>query len=102
MAKSFPWPSSSSGLPVAESGSYSPVFTAEVADILLGLPQSRQRRVVRLARQLAANPSLRSDYAIADESGQMQEHLLIEDFVFTYWLDHAVRELRITDIEDAS
>lgn len=87
---------------MAESGSYSPVFTAEVADILLSLPKSRQRRVVRLARQLAASPFVRSDYAIPDESGQVQEHLLIDDFVFTYWLDHAVRELRITDIEDAS
>lgn len=87
---------------MAESGSYTPVFTAEVADTLLSLPKSRQRRAVRLARQLAASPFVRSDYAIPDEAGQRQEHLLIEDFVFTYWLDHAVREVRITDIEDAS
>ncbi len=87
---------------MAEPGSYSPVFTAEVADILLGLPKSRQRRAVRLAHQLAANPFVRSDYAIPDSDGHMQEHLLIEDFVFTYWIDHAVREVRITDIEDAS
>ena len=89
-------------MPAAESGSYAAVFTAEVADILHGLPKSRQRRAVRLARQLAANPFVRSDYAIPDESGQLLEHLLIEDFVFTYWLDHAVHEVRITDIEDAS
>jgi hypothetical protein len=87
---------------VAETGIYLPVFTAEVAEILLGLSKSRQRRVIRLARQLAANPFVRSDYAIPDTAGQMQEHLLIEDFVFTYWIDHAMREVRITDIEDAS
>ena len=57
---------------------------------------------LRLAQTLAANPFVRSDYAVPDESGREQEHLLIEDFVFTYWLDHAGRELRVTDIEDAS
>lgn len=31
----------------------------------------------------------------------MIEHLLIEEFVFAYWVDHAVREVRIVDIEDA-
>lgn len=87
---------------MAESGSYTPVFTVEVAEFILGLPKSRQRRAVRLARQLAANPFIRSDYSIPDDDGHTQEHLLIEDFVFTYWLDHAVREVRITDIEDAS
>ena len=87
---------------MAESGSYAAIFAAEVADILLGLPKSRLRRVVRLTRQLAASPFFRSDYAIPDDSGQLQVHLLIEDFVFTYWLDHAVREVRNSDIEDAS
>ena len=57
---------------------------------------------MRLARQLAEHPFIRSDYALADESGRMIEHLLLEDFVFSYWIDHAVRELRIVEIEDAS
>ncbi len=37
-----------------------------------------------------------------DADGRALEHLLIEDFVFTYWIDHAAREVRIIDIEDAS
>jgi len=27
---------------------------------------------------------------------------LIEDYIFAYWLDHGEREIRITDIDDAS
>lgn len=77
-------------------------FAAEAAEFLAQLPKSRQRRALRLAQTLAANPFVRSDYAVADDSGREQEHLLVEDFVFTYWLDHAGRELRVTDIEDAS
>lgn len=87
---------------MASRSPYSPCFAAEAAEFLAQLPKPRQRRALRLAQTLAANPFVRSDYAIADESGREQQHLLIEDFVFTYWLDHAARELRITDIEDAS
>jgi hypothetical protein len=81
---------------------YHPCFAVEAAEFLAQLPKSRQRRALRLAQTLAASPFVRSDYAVADESGREQEHLLIEDFVYTCWLDHAARELGITDIEDAS
>lgn len=81
---------------------YEPVFADGAAEFLLQLPRRRQRRVVALARQLAAHPHIRSDYALPDESGRAIEHLLIEDYVFAYWVDDAVREIRITDIDDAS
>jgi len=87
---------------MASRASYVLYFAVEAAEFLAQLSKSRQRRALRLAQTLAANPFVRSDYAVVDESGREQEHLLIEGFVYTYWLDHAVRELRITDIEDAS
>jgi hypothetical protein len=83
-------------------GGYEPVFAEGAADFLLGLPKRRQRRVVALVRQLAAHPHVRSDYALPDDSGRVIDHLMIEDYVFAYWLDHAEREVRITDIDDAS
>ncbi|MFI5357061.1 MAG: hypothetical protein ACHQ4G_06985 [Opitutales bacterium] len=55
-----------------------------------------------MARQLADRPFGRSDYRLPDDEGREIEHLLIEDCVFAYWLDHAVPEIRIIDIEDAS
>ncbi len=55
-----------------------------------------------MARQLAAHPLVRSDYRLLDETGREIEHLLIEDYVFAYWLDHGEREVRLTDIEDAT
>jgi hypothetical protein len=87
---------------VTETSAYTPVFSAEVAEFLLGLPRKRQRRAIRLVRRLASHPFGRSDYVLPDASGRLQEHLLLEDFVFVYWLDHVTRELRITDLEDAS
>ncbi|EIP96914.1 hypothetical protein OpiT1DRAFT_01341 [Opitutaceae bacterium TAV1] len=71
-------------------------------DFLLLEPKRRQRVILKLIRQLASQPFVRSDYVLPDDSGRPIEHLLIEDFVFSYWLDHGARELRIVDIEDAS
>ncbi len=81
---------------------YRPVFAEGAADFLVQIPKRRRQRVLALARQLATHPHIRSDYALPDESGRQIEHLMIEDYVFAYWLDHAVREVRITDIDDAS
>ena len=87
---------------MSDSFSYQPVFSEDAADFILGLPKRRQRKVALLARQLAENPHLRSDYFIEDELGRHIEHLLVQDYVFAYWLDDLVREVRITSIEDAS
>ncbi len=81
---------------------FQPVFSQEAAEFLLQLSVRRQRQVVALARQLAAHPYVRSDYFLPDELGRKIEHLMIEAYVFAYWLDELAREVRITDIDDAS
>ncbi len=81
---------------------YRPVFSEDAAQFLVGLPRRRQQRLVDLAVKLANNPFLRSDYSVTDESGRDIDHLLVDDFVFAYWVDHASKEVRILDIEDAS
>ncbi len=81
---------------------YSAVFAEGAAEFIFQLPKRRQKQVAALARQLAALPHLRSDYFLPDDSGRKVEHLMIEDYVFAYWIDHAVREVRIVDIDDAS
>jgi hypothetical protein len=81
---------------------YRPVFSEAVLQWAFQLPKRRQRQVAQLARRLADIPFVRSDYSSPDESGRVIEHLLIGDFVFSYWVDHAVLEVRFVDIEDAS
>lgn len=68
---------------------YRPVFAADAAEFLLQLPKRRQRQVVSLVRQLSEHPHVRSDYSLPDESGREIDHLMIDDYVFAYWLDHA-------------
>ena len=87
---------------MARRNAYRLVFAEGIAEFLVQQPKRRQRQIIEIARKLAEHPLVRSDYRMADESGREIEHLLIEGYVFAYWLDHAVRELRITDIEDAN
>lgn len=81
---------------------YTAVLAEKTAEFLLQLSKRRQRHVLGHIRQLATQPFVRSDYSLEDEAGRPIEHLMVEDFVFSYWVDHAEREIRIVDIEDAS
>ena len=87
---------------MARSGAYRLVFSEGAAEFLVGQSKRRQREILELTQKLAEHPFVRSDYNIPDDTGREIDHLIIEDYVFAYWLDHAVREIRIADIEDAT
>ena len=87
---------------MAKSQSYRAVFSEAAAELVVQLPKRRQREVLAISRKLAEHPFVRSDYRLSDEAGREIDHLLVDDYVFAFWLDHASREVRITDIEDAT
>lgn len=82
--------------------SFSLVYAEASADFLLTVRKDRLRSLLYDLRKLAENPSIRSDYVVKDSQGREIEHLLVGDFVLSYWLDHAVSEIRIVDIADTS
>jgi hypothetical protein len=86
---------------VAEIARYRPSFSDLAAEFILTLPKRRQRRVMDRTYELARDPFLESDYRIADTTGRMLDHLLIDGVVFSYWVDHPARLVMITEIEDA-
>jgi len=82
--------------------SYSLVYSEAAADFLLAVRKARLASLLYDLRRLAENPSVRSDYVVQDEQGREIEHLLVGEFVISYWLDHAVSEIRIVDVIDVS
>lgn len=86
---------------MAESRRYRPVFSDLAAGFIVSLTRRKQRRVLDSAYQLTADPSLRSDYTVADADGRLVEHLLVNGFVFAYWVDHAECLVMIAEIDDA-
>ena len=53
----------------------------------------------RLSR-IAGNPSQIGDYSEPDATGREVQFILVRDLLIAFWADHAVRELRIVDIEE--
>ncbi|HEY1110494.1 MAG TPA: hypothetical protein VGE76_17725 [Opitutaceae bacterium] len=53
------------------------------------------------AYELARYPFLESDYQIVETTGRTIDHILVDGFVFSYWVDHATKLVMITEIEDA-
>ena len=53
------------------------------------------------AYELARYPFLESDYRLVDQEGRTIEHLLVDGVVFSYWVDHALKLVMISEIEDA-
>lgn len=79
---------------------YEPVLSSKASSMLVGLSKPKQKQVLRLLFQLAEHPSQLGDYATREDSGREIQHLMIGDWHCSFWTDHAVRELRITEIDE--
>lgn len=82
------------------SGAYEPVLSGKASSFLFGLTKAKQKKVIPLLFQISDHPSQLGDYATRDEDGREIQHLLIGDWHFSFWPDHAVRELRFTEIAE--
>ncbi len=71
---------------------------AEAVAFVLALPKQKQLKVIDLAERIAGSPELISDYQTTDAKGRPIENLLLEEFLYTFWIDHASREVQIVDI----
>jgi hypothetical protein len=79
---------------------YEPVLSSKASSSLVGLSRSKQNQVLRLLFQLAEHPGQLGDYATREDDGREVQHLMVGDWHFSFWADHAVRELRITEIDE--
>ncbi len=84
-----------------DRSSYEPVLSSRAAAYLVALSKSRQKRLINLLATLAENPNQVGDYSLPDNTGRDIQFILIRDQLIAFWPDHAVKELRILDIEEA-
>lgn len=73
-------------------------LSAESVSFVAGLPKQKQRKIIDLVELITASPERISDYQTTDAIGRPIENLLLEEFLFTYWIDHAAKEVQITEI----
>ena len=81
-----------------ERSLYTSHLSTTAAAFVVSLPKRKQLAVLDLADQLARYPFRVGDYRMDDASGRTTENLLIDGFLFTYWVDHAAREVRMVEI----
>ena len=54
--------------------------------------------VLDLADQIARQPFQIGDYQMIDATGRTVENLLLDGYLFSFWVDHASREVRISEV----
>lgn len=59
----------------------------------------RERRLLRLAiEEIAGNPMHKPDFSERDQSGRELFTRFFGPYAVTYWIDHAVAEVRIAGV----
>jgi hypothetical protein len=80
------------------SSSYSYVLSEAASEYAFRLPSAEQMRLARILRSLANTPNRPGDYLTTGDDGRIMQNLLVEDWVVTFWADHAVKELRVAEV----
>jgi hypothetical protein len=81
---------------------YRPIFSDSAVEFLATLPRRRQRRLLDRAQELASDPFLVPDIKLMDDEGREISHVLVDDFLFSFWPDHAMKVVMIVGFEDSS
>lgn len=79
---------------------YRPVFSDSAVLFFTSLPRRRQVKLLDRVRELAADPFLKPDFNQHDEDGREISHVLVDGFLFSYWVDHATNVVMITEVDD--
>ena len=80
------------------SSGYTSHFSADAVAAVLALPKRKQTKVMDIVETIAEHPFRIGDYPSTDADGHELQNLLVDEFHFTYWVDHAVKEVRITEL----
>lgn len=78
---------------------YEFVLTGSCARVLLAQSPATRRRTLELLAKLENNPFCEPDFRESGPSGRSYSVVVDRDIIVTYWLDDAVKEVRIVQIE---
>jgi hypothetical protein len=78
---------------------YALVLNETAAMTFATATRAEQRQLAVILDQLKRAPFRAGDYRQKDETGRMNEVVLLEDWLVTFWSDHAVQEIRVANLE---
>lgn len=80
---------------------YALVLHEEAARRLATASRSEQRQLGAVLDELKVSPFRKGDLQEQDAHARTNEILVVGDWLVTFWVDHAVREIRIVRLESA-
>jgi hypothetical protein len=84
---------------VANRSGYGLVFASIAVEFFAGQTKRRQRKILDRAHELAADPFLVPDIRSTDSTSREISQFMSDEFIFDYWVDHAVKQVIVTDID---
>jgi hypothetical protein len=79
---------------------YRPIFSDSAVSFFVSLSRRKQWKLLDRAQELASDPFLIPDFRAADDEGREISHVLVDGFLFTYWVDHSSSVVMIVEIDD--
>lgn len=79
--------------------SFDIVAPLTVYETLQTLRPTQRRPIELLLQQLARQPTLPGNFEALAEDGRIHQVRVIGDWMLSYWIDHAVCEIRLTNLE---
>ena len=80
---------------------YKVFLRLEAMEALRGIRAAQKSKISRFIDSLADDPSQTGDYGEQDDTQRQIEIKVIGQFAITYWADHAVNEVKVTDVRRA-
>lgn len=78
---------------------YEIVAPLTVFEVLRALRRPERRMIEDFLLRVAHHPSLAGDFEAPAEDGRIHQVKILGEWMVSYWVDDAVREVRITSIE---
>lgn len=80
---------------------YALVLHEEAARRLVGASRVEQRQVATIFDELKGSPFRKGDLQEQDAQGRENEIMVVGNWLVTFWVDHAAREIRVVRLESA-
>jgi hypothetical protein len=80
---------------------YEVYLRREVLEFLRQRRPDERDQLLTLLRGLGRDPYRQGDFTERDRSGRNIEVLVFRRFAILYWADHAVKEMKVTDVRFA-
>ncbi|HXI71358.1 MAG TPA: hypothetical protein VNN22_13460 [Verrucomicrobiae bacterium] len=81
--------------------SYSVFGEARVAESLPRWKAAERERLIRFFHKLRTNPFPEGDYTEHDDIGRLLQVFVIGRHAIVFWVDHAIKEVKILDLKPA-